>query len=59
MPLPILFFPGVMGSRLYFPNSHRYWDPDWPLRMSQWRRCGHSAPTTTTASRCTTRNRPG
>lgn len=36
MTLPILFFPGVMGSRLYFPNTHRYWDPDAPLRMARW-----------------------
>jgi pimeloyl-ACP methyl ester carboxylesterase len=36
MPLPILLFPGVMGSRLYFLNTHRYWDPDSALRMARW-----------------------
>lgn len=33
---PILFFPGIMGSRLYFPNSRRYWDPDSARRMLWW-----------------------
>lgn len=33
---PILFFPGIMGSRLYFPNSRCYWDPDSNLRMFPW-----------------------
>jgi len=28
--------PGVMGSRLYFPNSNRLWDPDRPARMVRW-----------------------
>ncbi|MBV8313664.1 MAG: hypothetical protein JOZ53_01775 [Planctomycetaceae bacterium] len=34
--LPIVFLPGIMGSRLYFPNSEKYWDPDNVLRMSEW-----------------------
>jgi len=33
---PIIFFPGIMGSRLYFPNSRRYWDPDSTRRMLWW-----------------------
>jgi hypothetical protein len=33
---PIIFFPGIMGSRLYFPNSGRYWDPDSVFRMTRW-----------------------
>jgi pimeloyl-ACP methyl ester carboxylesterase len=36
MSVPILFFPGIMGSRLYFPNSRRYWDPDMVRRMARW-----------------------
>src|SRR5262245_36909577 len=35
-PYPIVFFPGVMGSRLYFPNSDKYWDPDSYYEMSRW-----------------------
>jgi pimeloyl-ACP methyl ester carboxylesterase len=34
--LPIVFLPGVMGSRLYFPASDRYWDPDSTWRMLRW-----------------------
>ena len=56
---PILFFPGIMGSRLYFPNSRRYWDPDPPDGCCGGPLCGRSAPTTTTASNCISRNRPG
>jgi pimeloyl-ACP methyl ester carboxylesterase len=33
---PIVLLPGVMGSRLYFPRSRRFWDPDRPLRMARW-----------------------
>jgi hypothetical protein len=36
MPCPIVFFPGVMGSRLYFPNSNLYWDPDSTWQMTWW-----------------------
>ena len=35
-PYPIVFLPGVMGSRLYFGNSDRYWDPDSNLSMARW-----------------------
>src|SRR5438105_3377241 len=35
-PVPIIFLPGVMGSRLYFQNSRRYWDPDHRGRMLEW-----------------------
>jgi hypothetical protein len=34
--LPIVFLPGVMGSRLFFPNSEKFWDPDHRGRMLQW-----------------------
>ena len=33
---PILFFPGVMGSRLYFPAADRFWDPDSSRHMLRW-----------------------
>ena len=33
---PIVFLPGVMGSRLYFQNSGKFWDPDSTLRMLRW-----------------------
>lgn len=33
---PIIFLPGIMGSRLFFPNSSRYWDPDSNWRMLKW-----------------------
>jgi hypothetical protein len=36
MGLPIVFLPGVMGSRLRFPNSGRFWDPDSKFRMLEW-----------------------
>ena len=26
MSRPIVFFPGIMGSRLYFPDADRFWD---------------------------------
>jgi pimeloyl-ACP methyl ester carboxylesterase len=35
-PQPIVFFPGVMGSRLYFETSGMYWDPDSTWRMLRW-----------------------
>ena len=31
--LPIVFLPGVMGSRLYFEASQKFWDPDSTWRM--------------------------
>jgi len=34
--IPIVFLPGIMGSRLHFLNSDKYWDPDDVLRMSEW-----------------------
>jgi hypothetical protein len=33
---PIVFLPGVMGSRLYFSNSQKFWDPDSTWRMLRW-----------------------
>lgn len=36
MAVPIVLLPGIMGSRLYFPNSDRHWDPDSTLRMLWW-----------------------
>lgn len=38
MPLasPVVFLPGVMGTRLHFPDSGRYWDPDNTMRMLSW-----------------------
>ena len=32
----IVFLPGVMGSRLYFPDSNKFWDPDSTWRMLRW-----------------------
>jgi pimeloyl-ACP methyl ester carboxylesterase len=35
--IPIVFVPGVMGSRLYFPDINEYWDPNHPIRrMTHW-----------------------
>ena len=34
--VPIIFVPGVMGSRLYFPLVDQYWDPDSKWRMLHW-----------------------
>lgn len=34
--IPIVFVPGVMGSRLYFPTIRQYWDPDNIWRMLYW-----------------------
>jgi hypothetical protein len=36
MPIPIVLFPGIMGSRLFFQNSGKFWDPDNKLRMLGW-----------------------
>ena len=36
MPTPIVLFPGIMGSRLYFEVSDKYWDPDDKVRMLGW-----------------------
>lgn len=32
----VIFLPGIMGSRLYFPKSEQFWDPDSPARMLGW-----------------------
>jgi len=36
MPTPIILLPGIMGSRLFFSNSGKFWDPDDKLRMLSW-----------------------
>jgi hypothetical protein len=36
--IPIIFIPGVMGSRLHFTNIDQYWDPDSNYNMSHWLR---------------------
>ena len=33
---PVFFLPGIMGTRLHFPDSGRYWDPDDTIRMLDW-----------------------
>jgi pimeloyl-ACP methyl ester carboxylesterase len=33
---PIVFLPGIMGSRLYFQRSGKFWDPDSTWRMLRW-----------------------
>jgi pimeloyl-ACP methyl ester carboxylesterase len=33
---PIVFLPGIMGSRLYFPSAGKFWDPDSTWRMLRW-----------------------
>jgi pimeloyl-ACP methyl ester carboxylesterase len=35
-PYPIVFFPGVMGSRLYFEVPKKLWDPDSTWQMLLW-----------------------
>jgi pimeloyl-ACP methyl ester carboxylesterase len=34
--VPVVFLPGVMGSKLHFPNSDKDWDPDSTLKMAAW-----------------------
>jgi pimeloyl-ACP methyl ester carboxylesterase len=36
MGTPIVLLPGIMGSRLYFENSGKFWDPDDTWRMLKW-----------------------
>jgi pimeloyl-ACP methyl ester carboxylesterase len=36
--VPIVFLPGVMGSRLKLTAHNNYWDPDSKLRMVWWLR---------------------
>jgi hypothetical protein len=36
MVVPIVFLPGIMGSRLRFTDSGLFWDPDSNLRMLRW-----------------------
>src|SRR5262245_60572798 len=33
---PIVLLPGILGTRLYFPTSGRFWDPDSFDRISAW-----------------------
>ncbi len=33
---PVVLLPGIMGSRLYFTESEKYWDPDSTWRMLAW-----------------------
>ena len=40
---PIVFFPGIMGSRLYFPAGNKYWDPDSDWEMTAWMPIWHSS----------------
>ena len=50
--IPIIFAPGVMGSRLHFTAINEYWDPDDKWRMIHWLRIG--AETARTQLRWTT-----
>lgn len=34
--IPLVFVPGVMGSRLHFPEIDEQWDPDSNWAMSHW-----------------------
>jgi pimeloyl-ACP methyl ester carboxylesterase len=34
--IPIIFVPGIMGTRLHFTSIGEYWDPDSYWRMSHW-----------------------
>ncbi len=34
--IPIVFIPGVMGSRISIPSKRREWDPDSKSSMIQW-----------------------
>ena len=36
MAVPVLLVPGIMGSRLYFSRSGKFWDPDDYWRMARW-----------------------
>ena len=36
MSLPVVVLPGIMGTRLHFPTTGRYWDPDSTWRMLPW-----------------------
>jgi pimeloyl-ACP methyl ester carboxylesterase len=38
--IPIIFVPGVMGSRLNFTNIDQQWDPDAKWKMWHWIRIG-------------------
>lgn len=38
--IPLIFVPGVMGSRLHFKADDEYWDPDSYWRMSHWASTG-------------------
>jgi pimeloyl-ACP methyl ester carboxylesterase len=39
-PIPIIFVPGVMGSRLHFTDIDQAWDPDSNWAMIHWLRIG-------------------
>jgi hypothetical protein len=34
--IPLIFVPGIMGTRLHFTAISEYWDPDSNWRMSHW-----------------------
>lgn len=34
--IPIIFVPGIMGTRLHFTAIDEYWDPDSNWRMTHW-----------------------
>jgi pimeloyl-ACP methyl ester carboxylesterase len=34
--IPVIFAPGIMGTRLHFTKIDEYWDPDSNWRMSHW-----------------------
>src|SRR4051812_3738271 len=38
--VPIIFVPGVMGTRLHFPKVNEDWDPDDWKKMWHWVRIG-------------------
>lgn len=39
--VPIVFVPGVMGSRLHFTNIDEYWNPDSKWHMFHWLRVSY------------------
>ena len=39
--VPIVFVPGVMGSRLHFTNIDQYWNPDSNWHMMHWLRVSY------------------